>query len=357
MKELQELTKLIEEEIKNGAFPGANYAIVTPQRTYLGTVGNKSLIPSIQKNTIDTIYDMASLSKVLATTTCIFKLMEEGKIRTASKVQTYLPQFAYKHVTIWHLLTHTSGLPEGISGLLTMKSAKDVYKKIFSTPLVYETGMQIKYSDLGYVLLGLIIEKIENRPLDEVIKEKIFLPLDMIDTTYNPKDLNRCAPTELRNDDLYQGILQGSVHDEMAFLLNGVAGHAGVFSTVKDVSHFITMILNNGKYNDQQILSPTTIDLMFTPQVHEKSGVICKETIRGLGWLIGGFASSSGDLTSNQTIHHTGFTGTSIFIDRSNEIGFCLLTNRVHPTRNTSGHIEARGKIANYIMANYQKFK
>ena len=210
---------------------------------------------------------------------------------------------------------------------------------------------------MGYVLLGLIIEKIENRPLDEVIKEKIFLPLDMIDTTYNPKDLNRCAPTELRNDDLYQGILQGSVHDEMAFLLNGVAGHAGVFSTVKDVSHFITMILNNGKYNDQQILSPTTIDLMFTPQVHEKSGVICKETIRGLGWLIGGFASSSGDLTSNQTIHHTGFTGTSIFIDRSNEIGFCLLTNRVHPTRNTSGHIEARGKIANYIMANYQKFK
>lgn len=357
MKELQELKKIIEEEIKNGAFPGANYAIVTPKQTYLGSVGNKSLIPSIQKNTIDTIYDMASLSKVLATTTCIFKLMEEGKIRTASKVQNYLPQFAYEQVTIWHLLTHTSGLPEGISGLLVMKSAKDVYEKIFSTPLVYETGAKIKYSDLGYVLLGLIIEKIEKKPLDEVIKEKIFLPLDMIDTTYNPKDLNRCAPTELRNDNLYQGIIKGSVHDEMAFLLNGVAGHAGVFSTVEDVSHFIKMILNNGKYNNQQILSPATIDLMFTPQVHEKSGVMCNGTIRGLGWLIGGFASSSGDLTSNQTIHHTGFTGTSIFIDRSNEIGFCLLTNRVHPTRNISAHIEARGKIANYIMANYYKFK
>lgn len=99
-----------------------------------------------------------------------------------------------------------------------MKSAESVIMKNFSTPLVYETGMQIKYSDLGYVLLGLIIEKIENRPLDEVIKEKIFLPLDMIDTTYNPKDLNRCAPTELRNDDLYQGILQGSVHDEGFFV-------------------------------------------------------------------------------------------------------------------------------------------
>lgn len=357
MKKLEQLQTLINSLITKGAFPSANYVIVTHNHTYYGSLGNKSLLPTKEANDIDTLYDMASLTKVIATTTCIFKLMEEGKLRTASKVSDYLPRFIHKNVTIWNLLTHTSGLSEGLSGLFSLKTEEDIYNKLFSMPLVYETNTQIRYSDLGYVLLGLIIEKIENKKLDEVVKEKVLIPLNMLDSTYNPKDHKRCAPTELRNDTLYQGIVRGFVHDEMSYLLNGVAGHAGLFSTIKDMSHFIQMVLNDGKYNNHQFLSKSTIDLMFTPQVHEHKGVKLNETIRGLGWLIGGFASSSGDLTSPNTIHHTGFTGTNIWIDRTNQIGFCLLSNRVHPTRNTTLHIEARAQIANFIMANCEKFK
>lgn len=357
MKQLDRLINIIEDEIKDGAFPGANFAIVTPDVAYLGSVGNKSLKPNIEENDINTMYDMASLSKVISTTTIAYKLIEMGKLRTASKVAKYLPRFKHENVTIWNLMTHTSGLPEGIKGLLELKTKEEVIDKIYELDLIYEPGSAIRYSDVGYILLGFILEEITGKTLDVLAKEFVFDPLLMNDTRYNPENDNRCAPTEERADVLHQGIQRGTVHDETAYLLGGVAGSAGVFSTVSDVSNFIKMILNDGIFEDKEILSKRTIDLMFTPQVEEITGVQKLGTARGLGWLVGGFGGPNGDLTSLNTIHHTGFTGTSLWIDRTNKIGFCLLTNRVHPTRNNPKHMDARARISNYVMANVDKFK
>lgn len=357
MKEFDELVKIIEDEISDGAFPGGNFAIITKDVTYIGSVGNKALVPSVEKNDVDTLYDMASLSKVISTTMVAYKLMELGKLRTYTKVNKYLTRFKHDNVTIWNLMTHTSGLPEGVSGLLKLKNKDEVIDKIYELDLLYEPGSTIKYSDVGYILLGFICEKITGKTLDELAFEYVFNQLSMKDTCYNPQDIKRCAPTELRNDVFHQGIQRGDVHDETAFLLNGVAGSAGVFSTVSDVSNFIKMVLNDGVFEDREVFSKQTINLMYTPQVEEISGVAKLGTTRGLGWLIGGLGGPLGDLASQNTIHHTGFTGTSMWIDRTNEIGFCLLTNRVHPTRNNPKHMDARARISNYVIAHANKFK
>lgn len=357
MKFLNELNKIINDEIKCGAFPGAHYAIVTKERIYLGCVGNKANVPNNESNTYDTLYDMASLTKVIVTTTCIYKLMEQGKLRTFTRVQKYLPEFKHSNVTIWHLLTHTSGLPAGITGLMQLKTREELMEKIFDTALVYETGTEIKYSDIGFILLGFIIEKIMKKPLNEVAKELIFKPLSMNNSAYNPVDKKRCAPTELRDDTLYQGIVRGNVHDETAFLLGGVAGHAGLFSNVVDIAKYIQMILNDGVYNEIVYFSKGIIELMYKIQVVEKHPTMQVSLKRGLGWIIGGSDTSCGDLISERTIHHTGFTGTNIWIDKEREIGFCMLTNRVHPTRNNSLIFDSRGKIANYILSNLKDIK
>lgn len=357
MDYITQFNQFVEQELKTSQIPGANYAIVFQDKVILGSIGHKAILPEIENNTIDTIYDMASLSKVVATTTAILQLLEQGRLRLQTKVKLYLPRFQYDQITIWHLLTHTSGLPEGVKGLMNLRSADEVWNQIYETPLSYETGMKIHYSDIGFILLGKIVEVITKMPLDVYTKQHIFSPLAMNDTGYCPSNQERCAPTEYRNNALYQGIQKGTVHDETAYLLGGVAGHAGLFSTVEDCAHFIQMILNKGMYQGQQILNSHTIDRIFQPEVEMHQGVAIREVVRSLGWMIGGLGGPHGDLTSSQTIHHTGFTGTSIFIDRIHGIGFCLLTNRVHPTRDNTHHIDMRGRIANYLMANYQKLQ
>ncbi len=368
MEKLEKLIELVNNEINiNKAFPGANIAIVTDDNETKLSLGNKrlfdvdekgNLFDKVEINSLDTIYDMASLSKVVSTTSCILKLIDMGLLRVASKVKMYLPEFKYENITIWNLLTHTSGLPEGVSGLMNMTSSEEVMNAIYNTNLVYETGTSIKYSDLGFILLGKIVEVISNTTLDKFSKEHIFDPLEMFNTGYNPVNKKSCAPTEYRCDNLYHGMVQGIVHDETALLLGGVAGHAGLFSTIDDMSHFIQMILNDGMYNGKRILSEAVINYIFEPQVQEAPGVTLYGTIRSIGWMVGGFGGPNGDLTfPSATIHHTGFTGTSLWIDRYNRVGCCILTNRVHPTRNTTKHIDARGKIANYIIANLNNFE
>lgn len=357
MKFIDELNKIINNEIKGGAFPGAHYAIVTKNRIFLGSLGNKANIPEEEKNEFKTLYDMASLTKILSTTTCIYKLIELGKIRTTTSVQKYLPEFKHSNVTIWHLLTHTSGLPEGIPGLMKIKSRDELIERIYNTELSYETGSQIKYSDVGFILLGFIIEKIMDKPLNEVVEELIFKPLNMNNTGYLPKDAIRCAPTELRDDPLYQGMVRGVVHDETSLLLGGVAGHAGLFSNAIDVSKYIQMILNDGMSNGKKYFTKETIDLMYKPQVKQNHPTMCYPLKRGLGWIVGGSDTSCGDLISEKTIHHTGFTGTNIWIDKEREIGFCLLTNRVHPTRVNYKLFDVRGKVANFILSNLDEIK
>ncbi len=352
-EKLEGLNQLIVDAINNEAMPGANYCLVTDDGVELASFGKKALIPVVEENDADTLYDMASCSKVISTTSCLFKLMEQGKIRLYDSVKSYLPRFRYSNITIWDLMTHTSGLPADVIRSNRLKSREEALDKIYDIQLAYEKNTKIVYSDIGFILLGEIVAQVSGMPLDEFAKKYIFDPLEMTSTGYNPSDINRCAPTEVRKDEVVDGLLRGKVHDEKAYILGGVAGHAGLFSCVSDLSHFIQMILNNGVYKGKQIFSQATIDLMFTPQVRDTNGVALDNDQRGLGWIVRGNYCSAGDLASPETILHTGFTGTNIFVDRINRVGFALLANRVHPTRENVKIIPLRAKIGNYVIANF----
>lgn len=357
MTKREELNNLINEAINEKAFPSANYAIIFKNKIIMNSLGNRSLIPCVEPNSIDTIYDMASLTKIISTTTAALKLIEKGKLRLYASVQKYIPEFKYSNVTVWNLMTHTSGLPEGVSNLFSLKSSEDVWEKIYNLELKYPTGEDIQYSDVGYILLGKIIENITKKKLNDFVNEEIFAKLKMTNTCYLPQNPSLCAPTEERDDIFFHGVVRGVVHDETAYLLGGVAGHAGLFSNIIDVSRFLQMILNEGVFENQQFLSKATIDLLYTPQVETKKGVSIVDERRSLGWINRGAASSAGELTSLDTILHTGFTGTNIWVDRKNEVAFALLTNRVHPSRKNTLHLDARARIANFIIANLDDIK
>lgn len=352
---IKRLEELILDAIKDGTFPGANYYLVA-SNDYYGSLGMKSHLENTPNN-LGTIYDLASVSKVVSTVTSIMLLLERGKLRLYDSVNSYLPRFRFKTITIWDLITHTSGLKADVIAASKIKSIDELLNQIYNADLIYETNTKLVYSDIGFMLLGFIIEKISGMNLDMFAKEYIFKPLEMVDTCYNPSDLDRCAPTEMRDDEIYKGFLRGKVHDEKAYILGGVAGHAGVFSTIMDLSHFIKMILDNGIYNGKRFLSKASIDLLFTPQVEEKNGLSLNNEIRTIGWILGGSWPSCGDLASKETIHHTGYTGTNIFIDRKNKIGFTMLSNRVHPTRDNIKIIPFRAKLGNYIISHFEGYK
>lgn len=353
---IKEFNDIIRKVINEENLPGANYVIVTPRNKQFGCLGNKALVPEIEENNINTIYDLASMSKVISTTSCALKLIEQGKLRMFDAVQKYVPEFRHSNVRVYDLLTHTSGMKSYLPGAASLDNPEEVWNKIIELDLEYEKGTKILYSCINYIILGKVIERISGQTLDVFANEQIFKPLNMKDTCYNPTDIKRCAPTEERKDSVVNGILRGKVHDETAYALGGVSGNAGVFSTIEDISHFIEMILNDGVYKGKRIFSKATIDLIFTPQVKETSGVYLVEEQRSIGWIVKGAASSAGELASEETILHTGFTGTNIWIDRKNKIGFCMLSNRVHPSRATNPTISLRAKLANYIIAHLEEF-
>lgn len=358
MKRIKELEKLLLDAVNDGAFPGANYAVVTKNKVWMGSVGNKELYPEVIPNSIDTIYDMASLTKVVCTTTCLMQLVEKGLLRIYDPVSRYFEKFKFTDITVWNLMTHTSGLPEGIYGPKDKLSESDIWDKIFAIEeLKFKPGTKIIYSDINYILLGKIVEILSGMPINEYAKKNVFEPLEMVDSGYLPSDKKRCAAAEYRNDATMTGYVKGEVHDETAYAMNKVAGHAGLFSTVKDCSNFIKMVLNDGVFNGIKVLSKISIDELFKVQVKEYSGVEVLPKARCLGWQTKDPASSAGELVSENTILHTGFTGTNMFIDRDNEIGFVLLSNRVHPTRNNGKLFHVRACVANYIMAHLEEFK
>lgn len=344
------IAQLINQAIKEGVFPGGNYCLIIKDKTTFGSFGARALYPDYEVNTLETIYDMASCSKVIATTSAIMKLLEQGKLRLFDAISSYLPFFNDHEITVWDLLTHSSGLPPFIAPKF-YNNKDELIKLIQTTELKYAKNQKIVYSDLGFIILGWLVEEISKMRLDEFTKKYIFTPLGMLDTTYNPVDIKRCAPTEDRGNKIDRGY----VHDEAALTLGGVAGHAGLFSTVKDISKFLQMILNNGIFQGQRILSPATIKLLFTPQVEEPKGVAKTLNRRGLGWIMKGDYPCSGDLVSQNTIMHTGFTGTHLFIDKDYQVAFCLLTNRVHPTRDNTKIIAFRAKLGNYIMSHIEE--
>ena len=342
-----EVNKIMEQAISDSVFPGAVLLFgIDNSFLYEKSFGHYTYNKTSTPVSLNSIFDLASVSKVVGTTSAAMILVDKGKLNLDEKVITYLPEFnnnGKDKITIRNLLLHNSGLPAFKKYYDEYSTAKEVINDIMNLKLIYETGSKYVYSDLGMITLQKVIEKISGTTLDKFLKKELFEPLGMNRTMYNPpKEMkNECVPTEI--DTFYRmRLLQGEVHDERAYLLNGVAGHAGLFSTAEDLSKFVRTLLNGGKFNDKQIISKRTIDEWTTKQ--------SKQSDRGLGWDTRSKEnSSSGKYFSMNSFGHTGYTGTSIWVDKDKKFFVILLTNRVHPTRRNKKIIKFRPVIHNAV--------
>jgi CubicO group peptidase (beta-lactamase class C family) len=325
---LEKIDHVVERGIAAGGFPGAS--VVVGRRgaaVWQKGFGRLSWSTSAAPVTAErTIYDLASLTKVVGTTTAIMILFDEGKIRLDDHVKRFLPAFSggnKDQVTVRMLLEHRSGLPAGRDLWRRTRTAAEARAMVISTPLSFRPNQYVEYSDLGADLLGFIVEEIAGQRLDRFLHERVFSRLGMTETFFNPSVglRDRIAPTELNPPRGYP--LRGEVHDENAFALGGVAGHAGLFSTAADLSVFAQMMLNGGDLNGVRIVADSTVAL-FT---RRSAGT------RGLGWDTCGGTGSCGEYLGETAFGHTGYTGTSLWIDREREMFVILLTNRVHDAR------------------------
>jgi CubicO group peptidase (beta-lactamase class C family) len=291
-----------------------------------------------------TRFDLASLTKVIATTTAAMILEEQGKLNIDHTVASYLPGFDApdkRAITVRMLLTHQGGL-EAFAPLWRTHTGRDQYlAAINSRPLAYTPGTRSVYSDWDFVLMGLIVEHIAGEPLDSFTERSIFGPLGMSETGFRPDAATKrhIAPTEV---DSARGMVCGSVHDENAAAMGGVAGHAGLFSTARDLAIFARMMLNGGSVGSVSILEPATIARWTALQNPGSS--------RALGWDTPTPNSSAGKFFSPRSYGHTGFTGTSIWTDPERGVWVVLLTNRVYPTRDNNKHIILRRAIADAVQ-------
>jgi serine-type D-Ala-D-Ala carboxypeptidase len=325
---LAKIDHVVERGISAGGYPGA--AVVVGRRgaaVWEKGFGKLSWESSSSRVSADkTIYDLASLTKVVGTTTAIMVLYDEGKIHLDDPVSVYVPEFsggAKDRVTVRMLLEHRSGLPAGRDLWRSAHSPEEARAEVISTPLGCEPGHCYEYSDLGADMLGFIVEAASGERLDRFLDERVFQPLGMTDTFFRPADSlkARVAPTEVAPPRGYP--LQGEVHDENAYALGGVAGHAGLFSTAADLAVFAQMMLNGGEYNGTRIVADSTVAL-FTKRA---AGT------RALGWDTCGGSGSCGQYLGEDAYGHTGFTGTSIWMDPDRDMFVVLLTNRVHEAR------------------------
>jgi uncharacterized protein YbbC (DUF1343 family)/CubicO group peptidase (beta-lactamase class C family) len=277
--------------------------------------------------TADTIFDIASLTKVIATTPSVLRLWEMGKIDLNAPLGRYLKEFdsaAFQDVTVMRLLTHSAGMNDLPSREAMAKGFPEAGRIQSRAGLAVPPGSTFLYSDTGFILLGELVRRVSGEPLDTFARKQFYAPLGMRDTAFDPPAAwrKRIAPTEAVNN---QGPLRGVVHDGNARLLHGVAGHAGVFSTASDLSRFCRMLLAGGQLGGRRYLKEATVRAMFAPHV-------IGESTRGLGWDISSpYSRTLGAYFPMGSVGHTGFTGTAIWMDPASGVYMILLTNRVHP--------------------------
>ncbi|PAE23903.1 MULTISPECIES: serine hydrolase domain-containing protein [Bacillaceae] len=324
------VTSFIDQSVQEKQIPGAVVGVVTPNAMpYIHFSGFAHTQKGIEMKE-DTIFDLASLTKVAATLPVILTLLEDGKLDLDDPVHRYIPQFEVfqKEITIKHLLTHTSGFPPEIKFYENDYTLEESIHLISQIKSRMKTGEQVIYSDLNFIVLGYMVKKLTGMSLAAFANKKIYEPLGMSDTHFNPpfNKINRIAATEFISD--LQEYQWGKVHDENANHFHGVSGHAGLFSTVQDLSKFARMILNGGTIGNQKILSKQTIDLSKECQTQNLN------LRRGIGWQLYDQPSFSGQYLQNG-FGHTGFTGTSIWFDGEQRFAVIILTNRVHFGRET----------------------
>src|SRR5688572_8681600 len=325
---LATIDRIVTRGISAGGYPGASvvvgrkgYAVFQKGFGKLGWTATSARVSSDKS-----IYDLASLTKVVGTSTAAMVLFDQGRLDLNAPVNTYLPAFSggwKDSVTVRQLLTHRSGLPAGRDLWRVARTPDEARAAVLATNLECRPGQCYIYSDLGADVLGFVIEAVAGASLDHFLHDRVFEPLGMNDTFFRPADsvFYRVAPTEIAPPRGYP--VRGEVHDENAYALGGVAGHAGLFSTAADLSIFAQMMLNGGEYNGVRILSDSVVAL-FTRRT---AGT------RALGWDTADGDGGSGKFLNSRSYGHTGYTGTSIWIDPEREMFVLLLTNRVHAAR------------------------
>ena len=329
---------LLDRAVADGAFPGGVLAVGWNGQLAVHPFGKLELDGEEYEVDEDSMYDVASLTKPIVTTTAVMMLVQQGRLDLNRPVENYLPDFAAAaksdpdpawraRVTLRMLLLHDSGLPDHRDFYKQAKGHDAILARVLAEPLVREPGTQVEYSDLGFILLGEIVERLTGETLDTFAKREIFQPLGMDRSMFNPPRKLRedIAPTEM-DSTFRKRLVWGEVHDENAWAMGGVAGNAGLFSTAGDIAAFAQMILNGGIYGHERLLAYSTIRQFTARQTIGGSA-------RTLGWDVPEEPSSSGRYFSATSFGHTGFTGTSLWIDPERKLFVVLLTNRVNPTR------------------------
>ena len=336
--ELCRIDDLVEEAIREGRLPGAVVLVGQNDKIlYRKAFGHRALVPVIEPMTVDTVFDLASLTKVVATTTSIMQLVETGRISLEDPVTRYIPQFkrhGKSKITVRHLLSHMSGLRPGFNPARRWKGYDAAIEQIVDDVPVTKPAERIVYSDLNFILLGEIVRRVSGMSLDQFANEHLFKPLGMRDTMYNPAAAmkSRIAPTErcwkkFRPCGGPDGtLLRGLVHDPAARRMGGGPGHAGLFSTVDDLSIFCRMLLGGGTLGQTQILSAATVDTMISPSTPLNQGYI-----RGLGWSLDTTCDDRQEMRLPFPIDHSGYTGTKLWLDTGSGLYVVFLANRLHP--------------------------
>ena len=343
----EKIDAAINEAITDGLTPGAVAWIESRgQPLHVASYGSRSVDPEREAMTVDTIFDCASLTKVIVTAPAIMMLVEEGKVRLNDRVQAYLPEFrSDARVTIRQLLTHYSGLRPTLDLEPTWSGYDHGLSLALRERPVRPPGQSFVYSDINYILLAEIVRRTSGTPLDRFARERILEPLQMHETMFRPPTSlrERIAPTEKLEDGT---ILRGVVHDPTTRMMGGVSGQAGLFSTAADIARFARMMLGGGELEGERILSPLSVLRMRTPQSPPDKAV------RGIGWDIDTpYSSPRGDLFGTASYGHTGFTGPSLWIDPVSHSFVTLMTNRIHPGAGTSV-VRLRSIVASITAAN-----
>lgn len=331
---LEQMDTEINRAIAEHRLPGGVLWLECRGSNYHKAFGFRALVPKTEPMTEDTIFDAASLTKVLATTPALMLLQERGKLTLDEPVATWLPEFrrgGKEAITLRHLLTHTSGLSRSLRGNPDWSNLKKAIALVCDEQPAHPPGSVFLYSDINFIILGEAVQRVSGMKLNDFAAREIYGPLRMRDTGYLPPadKLPRVAPTERLGRD----VLRGKVHDPKAQRMGGIAGHAGVFTTAADVARYARMMLNGGELDGVRIFKPETVKLMTTIQTPASI-----KARRGLGWDIDSdYSRPRGAVFPIGSYGQTGFTGVSLWIDPFSETFWIFLSNRVHPDQ--SGNI------------------
>jgi CubicO group peptidase (beta-lactamase class C family) len=346
----------VDAALKRNDCPGAVVLVVHRDKVvFRKAYGQRAVRPAAEAMTADTVFDLASLTKPTATGSSIMLLVEQGKLRPEDPVAKHWPAFAAAgkpDVTVAHLLLHTSGLTAD-NALADYADGRDkALERVAALKLEAPPGTRFRYSDVGFIVLGELVEKLGGMPVDQYAKKHVFDPLKMTDTGFRPAGdvVKRVAPTGLRD----QLTIRGVVHDPRAYKMGGVAGHAGLFGTADDLGRYARMLLRGGELDGARVLKPETVKLFTEPREvpAAKGKDDPAKAARSYGWDVDtSFSSQRGDaFRRGEGFGHTGFTGTSLWVDPRSQTAVVILTNRVHPD-DKGNVVRLRREVANAVAA------